>query len=69
MCTVLADVAENILMILTLWFISQDMELARFSGLAMMLANLIKWASAGTSVILIICGVYAKAKKPRLLYA
>jgi uncharacterized protein (DUF2235 family) len=64
MCAVLADLAENVLTILTLWFIARGWWSASiFSGALMMGANLIKWAGLFASLVLIGCGILARTSK------
>jgi hypothetical protein len=66
LCAVAADVAENILTLLTLWAISLQVSwLATAFGILMMAANLLKWTGLGASILLLACGLYARARHPR----
>jgi uncharacterized protein (DUF2235 family) len=64
MVAVLADLAENILTLLTLWCMSRAWwSVSIFSGGLMMAANLVKWAGLLASLVLIGCGIRVKTRK------
>ena len=66
LCAVAADVAENILTLLTL--VAIHMQLSRLAatfGGMMMTANLLKWTGLGGSAVLLACGLYARTRHPQ----
>jgi len=65
MYAVVADVAENLLTLLVLWSLPwQNVLLSAILGFAMMLANLVKWAGLGGSLLLLSRGVMATRAPP-----
>jgi uncharacterized protein (DUF2235 family) len=62
---VAADVAENLLTLLTLWSLSWNIPwLSGTFGLLMMLANLAKWTGLGGCLLLVSCGIFATCAPP-----
>lgn len=63
LCLVLADVAENILTLLTLGCLARGLPtLALGCGLLLMLASAIKWLGAAASIALVVSGIAAKTR-------
>jgi uncharacterized protein (DUF2235 family) len=64
MCVVVADVAENMLTLATLWCIHRDWTMASLGlGMFMMLATALKWLGVLGSVVLVACGIGVTAWK------
>lgn len=63
---VAADVAEDLLTILTLWSVYWDNpRISAALGMFMLFANLAKWVGLGGSSLLIACGIFATSARPR----
>ena len=63
---VAADLAENLLTILTLWSLNwNNPRISAMLGAFMLVANLTKWIGLAGSALLIACGIFATSAPPR----